>query len=530
MYKIMIADDEGIVIDALKYIIEHNFPSSCMIESAKTGRQVIELAERFRPDIAFMDIQMPGINGITAMQEIRRNNKNIIFIIISAYGKFHYAKEAINLGVLEYMSKPIVQQNVVDVLNRAAGIVDENCKKRENELMIQEKLETVLPIIESGMIYSIFFEDNYGEEQDNYCKLLGITQKQGYVIVIRFGDAVNGGKLTNTIGISVKGQTFYQEMREVVKEYTQGIVGSMMGNSVVVFVPTEEIEAEYNTRIQIIERMREMARILQQHMDAQFRIGIGAVKKLKKLSESYSEALEALRISQGTVAHVNDLPIGCRYEKDYPADTEKKIFDAVENGDRIIAKESADAFFTWMLQVESVSNEDIKLKVLEFTMWAERIAYESGGMIYRMSSRHTYLNEVLQVANMEELRNWFLVKIIQACENVKARKKESAHEVIDHAKHYIEEHYRDVSLDDISREVNISPYYFSKLFKEKTGDNFIDYITEIKISNAKEMILDNKKSMKVICRDIGYANPNYFSYIFKKKVGVTPSEYREGLS
>ena len=84
MYKILIADDESIVINALKFIIENNFPGQCLIESANTGRRVIEQAEYFRPDIVFMDIQMPGINGIEAMREIRRNNDGIIFIVVSA--------------------------------------------------------------------------------------------------------------------------------------------------------------------------------------------------------------------------------------------------------------------------------------------------------------------------------------------------------------------------------------------------------------------------------------------------------------
>lgn len=131
MYKIMIADDEGIVIDALKFIIEKNFGNQCIIKSAKTGRKVIELAEYFRPDIAFMDIQMPGINGIEAMKEIRKGNANVIFIVVSAFDKFDYAKEAIGIGVLRYINKPIDKNVIVEVLNQAMKRVDDAKEKKE---------------------------------------------------------------------------------------------------------------------------------------------------------------------------------------------------------------------------------------------------------------------------------------------------------------------------------------------------------------------------------------------------------------
>ena len=115
MYRIMLADDEGIMLEALKNIITSNFGDECEIATAKTGRAVVELAESFRPDIAFMDIQMPGINGIQAIKEIQKYNQNTIFIVISAYDKFSYAKEAINLGVLEYLTKPVNKRVVIDV-------------------------------------------------------------------------------------------------------------------------------------------------------------------------------------------------------------------------------------------------------------------------------------------------------------------------------------------------------------------------------------------------------------------------------
>lgn len=131
MYKIMLGDDEGIVIDALKFIIQKEFGDECVIEYAKTGRSVIELAEKFRPDIAIMDIQMPGINGIEAMKEIRKNNNDILFIVMSAYDKFDYAKESIKLGVIEYITKPMERTKVITVLKKGMEMVNREREKEE---------------------------------------------------------------------------------------------------------------------------------------------------------------------------------------------------------------------------------------------------------------------------------------------------------------------------------------------------------------------------------------------------------------
>ena len=94
MYKVLLADDEGIVTDSLKYIIEKNFGSACETAVAKNGRQAIELAESFQPDIAFLDIQMPGLNGLKVMEEIRTQNIKMKVLILTAYDNVDYAKEA----------------------------------------------------------------------------------------------------------------------------------------------------------------------------------------------------------------------------------------------------------------------------------------------------------------------------------------------------------------------------------------------------------------------------------------------------
>ena len=531
MYKIMIADDEGIVIDALKFIIEKNFGDSCLVESAKTGRSVIELAENFRPDIALMDIQMPGINGIEAMKEIQKNNNNIIFIVVSAYDKFDYAREAIGLGVMEYVNKPIDQKVIVALLQKAIRKIDTDRMKRSNDLLVKEKLETVIPIIESGLIYSVLFQENYAEETENFKQLLGIEENYGYMMVIEYGDTSENGHLTNTIGASVRLHSNYTRLRETVKEYFQGIVGPMMANTVIVLVPcTDELaENEYEERVKIIGNARKMVRKLRSDIDAQFRVGIGSIKKLDQADLSYTEAMNSFRYTTGSVAHAKDLPMECNYEEDYPIQTERKLFERVQMGDVTGAVSEAHRFFDWMISRYADAVMDVKLKTLEFALWAEKICLESGGSTYRFESRHDYLQALLDFKNYEELRSWFLTKIREAASNVLNNKEKTSVSLIEKAKEYIKGHYfKDLSLDEVSREIDISPYYFSKLFKEETGENFIEYLTSIRREKAQELLSMTDKSMKEICCEVGYSDPNYFSRSFKKNVGVTPTEYKEG--
>ena len=530
MYKIMLADDEGIVIDALKFIIQKNFGDSCIIEYAKTGRNVIELAETFRPDIAFMDIQMPGINGIEAMKEINKNNSSIIYIVLTAYDKFDYAKEAINLGVLDYLNKPIEQNKILEILNKAMAKIDTIRAQRTNELMIKEKLETVVPIIENGFIYEVLFQEHFKEDIDNFKNLLGIKTNYGFMMAFIFGDTQEGNHMTNAVGASIKAQKNYQVLREMIKDTFPGVIGSVMGNKIPLFMPAQQEAFNYTERIEIIEKSRELARRMWKRVDVKFRVGIGSIHPIDEAIQSYNEAVNSLINTTGSVAHVNDLPIGCDYEEDYPIDLEKKIFNLVEQGEYGACMEACGRFFDWMSETHSENVNDVKLKSLEFVLWAEHLAYESGGMTYHFCSRTDYLPTLNDMEINDELRSWFVAKIGDASHNVKQKKEESSKGVIESAKRYIKTQYnKDISLDDVSKEVDISPYYFSKLFKEETGENFIEYLTNMRLKTAKNLLDTTEMSMKEIGIQIGYSDPNYFSRIFKKNFGITPTEYKEGI-
>ncbi len=528
-YKIMLADDEGIVIDSLKFIIEKEFGELCTIEFAKTGRSVIELAENFRPDIAIMDIQMPGINGIEAMREIRETNQNVVFIVMSAYDKFDYAKEAIKLGVLEYITKPMEKTRIIAALRKAMGQIDRERNKRSNDLMIREKLETVMPIIENGLLYNLLFQEHFTEDIENYKQLLGIDQNYAYILAVVCGETQEGNHMTNAVGSSVKMQQFDVMLREYLKETYPGVIlGMAMANKLAGMVPCVEKQMSYEERIALIEKSREIVRELKKRTQISFRIGISAVAPLAEARNSYREALNALVMTTGNVAHVDDLPIGCVYEENYPINLEKQLFTEVKNGETNHAAATAETFFDMIVEAHGDLLMNIRLKVLEFVLYAEHIAYSSGGMIYEFRARADYLPTIMSMDDYGSLRRWFTEKIAAASRNVSTKASEKSMGAVEAAKAYIQNHYsRDISLDEVSQAVNISPYYFSKIFKEDVGEGFVEYLTKIRMDKAKELLTTTECSMKEICSMVGYADPNYFSRSFKKNVGVTPTEYKQ---
>ena len=148
MYRILIADDEGIMVESLREIISREYGEKVEIATAKSGRTAIEQAESFHPDIVFMDIQMPGINGIAAIREIRSFNSSCLFYVISAYDKFDYAKDAISLGVEKYIMKPVSRSLILQTVQSAMQKVDRIRERRSDQLKIQEKLETIIPVVD----------------------------------------------------------------------------------------------------------------------------------------------------------------------------------------------------------------------------------------------------------------------------------------------------------------------------------------------------------------------------------------------
>ena len=306
------------------------------------------------------------------------------------------------------------------------------------------------------------------------------------------------------------------------------VVGSVISNKIPVFLPMKQQKMDYEERIGMIDVCRELTRKLKRATDITFRIGIGSIRKLNKSMDSYEEALKALVNSTGSVAHVDDLPIRCRYDEEYPVDLEKELFDSLKSGMAEECERAAGRYFDWMLDNYDEKNLSVRLKTLEFVLFAEHEAYLDGGMTYHFTDRENYLPLVMNAEQNSDLRPWFVERFRESCRNMTTKKGEHENQLVVRAQEYIRENYqRDLSLDEVSRRMDLSPYYFSKLFKEETGGNFVEYVTNLRIQKAKELLAGDGGSMKEICGAVGYSDPNYFSRIFKKNTGVTPTEYRE---
>ena len=380
--------------------------------------------------------------------------------------------------------------------------------------------------MENSFVGSLLFQQEM-QAADYYQQLLDIEDKQGYVMILQFGQSYENGRLVSQVGMNVKAQEFYGEIRDIVKSYFSCAVGSIMSNRIPIVVPCPISANSYEERIDLVESSRSLISKLEGRIEAKFRIGIGRVREMQEMERSYREALRALNGSKSRVIHIEDLSQNGVYDEEFPVEMEKSIFRYLEEGKEKECVQEMNEFFDWMLAHYAEDMNNIRLKVLEYIIWGEKKAFEAGAVNYGFSYRRDYLDVAMACKNYEELRKWFLDKMVNACRAIRDQKEERSNSAAKKAMLYIQENYsKDISLDDVSGLVNISPYYFSKIFKEETGENFIEYLTKIRIEKAKEFLVKPDISIKEAGIRSGYTDPNYFSRIFKKQTDMTPSEYK----
>lgn len=523
MYRVLIVDDEPIAIDSVEYIIKNNIPELEVGGRARSGREAIEKAYHIRPDIVLIDIKMPGINGLEAIRKIKECCQDAHFIIISAYDYFDYAAEAMTLGVVEYLLKPVKEGKLIEALQKAMGTIALNRMRMSQELELKEKLEIIVPALENGFIHSLcMFEDN-SEELISFSRLFELENKWGYVMIIEFGDKFGDG-IQNKIGASVKTQNHYVDYRDILKSACRCIVGPIMLNRLVVYVLNDPMNDSFAMKMAATRLAKDFSdRVLRTF--GVVSIGIGrCYKDILSAKKSYREAMQAvqaLSFSSDTILHIEDMIEEYQNTPDFEEKFEHDIYARALLGDLTSTLCAFDNVFGQILESVSDFNE-IKDKCIVFVVGFTR-HWNPDALRF-----HTVLNRIMNAASQEELKSILKKYTENIVSEISMNRQKRISSIIEKADQYLMENYaQEITLEDIARVVNLSPYYFSRFYKEQSGTNFIDRLIAIRILKAKQYFDTSELSLKEVSGMVGYADPNYFSKLFKKITGYTATEYKE---
>jgi two-component system, response regulator YesN len=508
MMKLLIVDDEQIEREGLRAILQKAF-SDLIIEESKNGNAAIALANEFQPDLILMDIKMPGMSGLEAIAAIKENQPEIKFVMVTAYDMFEYARQAIKLGVKDYLLKPSKSTEIITTVGRLLQECESEKESLESRKIQDAAMQKALALVETDVVTQLLFDHVHEVHINMLVEMLDIrSTNEGFLMLVILPE---------------KPGPYYSMVKEKVRKAKSGWVGAMYGHQIPIIVFRKQ---DVSFRSQAASLARDILSISNTSQSKDWFIGIGNVcESLDQIRQSYQESLIA--------SMDRTIPVRYRFYMDTPIlvgsvsrqhdkQKQKQFFDQVRLGDW------GQVFQNVMDVIQSCENEGMNLlqaqqRVLELLWLTTRLMDEIG---IEMETP-IYSAQAQDYRHLRSETSFLLEKIKQKhAENYHKQDTDSMQRI----KHYIIEHsHEDISLETLGNKVGLSPIYISKIFKEKLGINYIDFLTDCRIGKAKKLMNDHEKSIKEITFEVGYHEPNYFSKVFKKVTGTSPKEYRTSL-
>lgn len=515
----MVFDDEQIVIESVKHIVNNELKNIQVTQTARSGREAIEKVRNERPDIILTDIRMPGINGLEAVKEIKKIHSNIKFIVVSVYEYFEYAKQAVELGVIDYLTKPVNKARLVDTLERIVRQLDEEKLKYDQELETREKIDRMGSIAEHSFIYSLLLSQQL--DFNEYKALFDIKSDTGFIFIMTFQPRNSRERFEDSAQI----QKLYTRIKDHLKYKYQCIVGPVMLDRVVGYI-AQNVEDNYQQRVQTIAYLEEIIAKAEQEFDFTLKVGIGKMHDHGNIMVSYREALKALNYSDGKVNHIDDIAPNLSDARLEIFTEERKLISSIEKGDAQLCISILTDIFN--KHEDYFERENLRSRLIELMIVARRMAFESGIEDDEYIEYGTYINQLLGCSSSEQFKQLCLERLSYIACKINKVKGKTIGIIVDKANRIISERFdQELTLDGISKELYISPQYFSRLYKQEMGVNFIEQLTLVRMQSAKKLMEQGEYSIKEICYMSGYSDPNYFSRLFKKYEGISPSAYHK---
>lgn len=515
MYNLMIVGDNE---DAklINNIIKQNFKNDFSIFNFNSGELAIKKAKHQEIDIAIIKIELENVNGLIVAENLKKVNPDMHIIMITKYDYTDFMIRAINTEISGYILMPIQVSEFIDNLNRVLNKIDE---EREEDINSKKCSEYTKEFVEQNFIYSLLFKTNtdFNSGVKKYKDILNLYDN-GCCINLEFLS------INNCIGYDMYMclENKFSSIRNIVKEVMQDItciVGPQIGgNRIVLYVSYDNMKIEDIRQLiyKILLKLKDEEGII-------VKAGIGDIMPIEYIHKTYEQAIKTLRFRHNNNVIIFD-DIKDKYEdinyKEY-LKKETEMIDYIKS-----AKYKAfDNFVDLINMLKPLKIGVIKDRILELLVISCYAAKLNGPNENEFISYSKFAEELKNI-DEEYVFDWAYSRFMYIIKAVKGLDNKMVSPIIRNAVIYLEKHYNeDISLDDISKHVSVSRTYFSKLFKEEMGCSYVDWVTDFRINKAKELIGTSDKTVKEISFCVGYNDPNYFSRIFKKVVGVSPSEY-----
>lgn len=529
MYKLLIADDEFIEKEAIKYIVGNNFAGLIELCEASNGREMIEKAVAFKPDIIFTDIKMPGINGLEAATKIREALPECRIIIMSAFNYFNFAKEAVTIGVDDYIVKPVPDGIIINTLNKAIQHINENRLKRKKEEETNLKLKNVTQYLEEELIFLMSSGEIEESAAKEFFDILEIECTAFICATISFSGRSLPGEVSGEVQKRILKKRLIEKLKTRLSERNIRFFQGAIGQYIYLLLLVDEAMDEYKARVLWAKSFSEIKDEVFNEMHISMSIGIG--NQCTSISQIYSSFLQAkialkYESTPGSVISYGDISVK-NTNTAYPLNKERSLLESFLQGNDKTSLQTIEELIDWM-EINLQGIENIKHKIYESLLVLIRETGMNLNIMEFDEDCETMRRNLFLFDSTRELRafakNYIQNKIIEL-NNIKASRTNSLLSLLTK---FIDENFdKDISLESVSDVIKVSPFYLSKLFKKETGMNFIDYLTEFRIKKAKEFLSSPTNNVKDVCFMVGYKDPNYFARVFKKVCGITPTEYRD---
>ncbi len=528
LYKVILVDDEEEVREAIRRRIDWEEIGFTVAGTAENGEDALELAEMCEPDVVMTDIQMPFMDGLTLLRKLKERFPDIRSVIFSGYDDFEYAKEAIKLESEEYILKPVDAAELKKVFSRIRERLDEQIKMRRNVEQLSMYYENSRPMMKEQLLIGLLEGRELQYDLERYQKDFGFQIESAFYCVAAFRiTPVQNEKAKldkNLMAVSLK-QIVTDRLKDVLP-----VEAFVYLDTVCVLARLKGTD-RYTV---FVEEMDRICRSAHKLLDANVCAGIGRVYgNAESIHTSFLEAKDAFHhrifVGENQAICISDVDPTCNIE-DYVSEKQiRHIIRQIKIGTPE-SLESEIRDFVEKLKKSDIGLNQLRIFYAEYIVELLRLMRGHGINIAETEIGNINTNEEMDgIASMDEFADRLIELAESIQDQISTSRLDTTKKLAEDAKQYILDHYSEskLSVDDICAHLGVGTSYFSSVFKKDTGMSFVTYLTNVRMNEAQRLLDTTDEKSYIIAGLVGYEEPNYFSYVFKKHFGTSPSKYRQ---